>query len=36
MSKVLVIVGSTRPARAADLVMPGTFRARAALATAQA
>jgi NAD(P)H-dependent FMN reductase len=59
MSKLLVIVGSTRPGRAADLVLPwftervrahqgleqaraageltpGTFRARAALAAAQA
>jgi hypothetical protein len=36
MSKLLVIVGSTRPGRAAGELTPGTFRARAALAAAQA
>jgi hypothetical protein len=45
MSKVLVIVGSTRPGRAADLVEqaraagelpPGSLRARAALAATRA
>ena len=49
MSKLVVIVGSTRPGRAADLVVPwvtsrarrrelvpGSLRARAALAAARA